>query len=203
MGAPSVADIIKSGAMIYIAPAGEALPDETTVAAGASWGGTWVRVGYTKEPLTVEYEPEEHEVEVEEHLAPVDRWKTKESLRMETVLAEFTPEYIEIASGNDLTLTTTAAGASQKAYQEVTVGDNPLLKKWAVGIEGIRYSALLAAQPLRIFVYRATVKFNGELEFSKKSDDYTGIPIQIQALSDTANSGRLFTTQVVTAAASS
>jgi hypothetical protein len=88
MGAPSVADIIKSGAMIYIAPAGEALPDETTVAAGASWGGTWVRVGYTKEPLTVEYEPEEHEVEVEEHLAPVDRWKTKETLRMETVLAE-------------------------------------------------------------------------------------------------------------------
>lgn len=188
---------------MWIAPAGESLPDETTVAAGAAWGGGWARLGYTKEPLKFKYEIESHDVEVEEHLAPVARWKTKETLDLETMLSEFRAEYLEVASGSDLTITTTAAGAAQKAYEEITIGDNAVMKVWAIGFEGIRYDATAVAQPVRIFIYRATIKFNGELEFSKKSDDHTGIPIQASALSDTANSGRLWTAQIVTAAASS
>jgi len=64
MAAPSVTNIVHTGAWLYNAPVGEANPDETTVAYGAAWGGNWVRVGYTKAPLTMAYESEEADVAV-------------------------------------------------------------------------------------------------------------------------------------------
>ena len=75
MANPVVAQIIKSGAWLYNAPTGEANPDETSVAYGAAWGGNWVRTGYTKVALTADYESEEMDVEVEEELGPVRRWR--------------------------------------------------------------------------------------------------------------------------------
>ena len=198
-----VSDILKTKAVLWIAPAGEAHPEETSVAVGGAWGGNWVKLGYTKEPLSVLYEFSEHESMVEQILGPVKRWKTDEHVTLETVLSEATALNLDYVSGGDGTNpTTTAAGASQVGYEQLDVGDNPLLEEWEIGFEGIKYDDTDGSLPVRIFL-KGTININGELTFSQKDDDYTGIPVQIKALADTGNSNRMFRWQRVTAAATS
>jgi hypothetical protein len=180
MGNPAVANILKSNAVTWIAPEGEAFPDETTVAAGAAWGGNWERIGFTKEPLKLAYEDEEADWNVEENIMAVGRVKISEEAALETVLAELTGEYLQYAL--DGTLTVTAAGASQKGYEQLLAGGVTLKAVYTIGFEGIRYNASAIALPLRMGFYRATLRLNGELEFSKRSDETTGVPLQARAL---------------------
>jgi hypothetical protein len=188
MAAPSVTNIVHTGAWLYNAPTGEANPDETTVAYGAAWGGNWVRVGYTKAPLTVAYESEESDVTVEEELPPVKRFRISENLTLETTLAEFTAAYLQLAAGNQTAVTETAAGGAQKAYEYTSLGGDPTIteKKW--GLEWRHITSAGVEQPGRLFIHKGTAMINGALEFSQKADDYPGIPIQIKALSDTTQS---------------
>lgn len=201
MADPVVANIVKSGAIVWSAPVGEALPDETLIAYGAVWGGNWTRMGFTKEPLSFAYEDERMEIEVEEVLAAVDQHRIKESVTFETVLAELTAEYLHLAAGGQGTVTTTPAGSGQKGYEEVTFGDEAVIAKREWGFEGLFLDSAGTEQPIRVFVYRGTATLNGALEFSKKSDEYTGIPLQVRALADTENGNRLWTFQRVTAPA--
>lgn len=200
MADPVVTNILKSNAVAWIAPVGTAFPDETTVAAGASWGGSWARWGFTKEPLTLAYESEEHNVQVEEFLGDIDRYKISESAMMETVLSELIADYLTY--GMDGAVTVTAAGASQKGYSELLVGNDAIKPEYAIGFESIRYNASGVALPQRIGFYRCTLKLNGELTFSKKNDDHTGVPLQAIALANTTT-GRLIWSNFVTAPATS
>lgn len=188
MAAPSVTNIVHTGAWLYNAPTGEANPDETTVAYGAAWGGNWVRVGYTKAPLTLAYESEESDVTVEEELPPVKRFRVSENLTLETVLAELTGDYLALAGGNQATVTEVAAAAAQKAYEYTTLGGDPTLTERKWGIEWRHIQTDGTEQPARIFIHKGTAMINGNLEFSQKADDYPGIPIQVKALSDTTQS---------------
>lgn len=188
MANPSVTNVLKTGAALWYAPTGESKPDETSVAYGGSWGGNWARVGYTKEPLTLAYESEEVDVEVEEVLAPIKRFRISESLTVETVLAELTAAYLQLAASNQDTVSETEQGASQDAYEETGLGGEVVLTEKAWGFEGLFIDSDGNEQPVRIFVHKGTAMINGELEFSKKTDDYPGIPIQIKALADTTQS---------------
>lgn len=188
MGTPVVTNIIKSGAVLWVAPVAEANPDETTVAYGGDWAGNWARVGYTKAPLAMAYDSEEFDVEVEEEMAPVKRFRVKENLTLETVLAELTAEYLRLAGSEQDTVAETVAGAAQDAYEEVGLGGVFQLaeKKW--GFEGLHVDTDGADQPVRIFVHKGTAKINGTLEFSQKSTDYLGIALQVKALTDSSQS---------------
>lgn len=201
MSDPVVSNIFKSGAGMWYAPEGEALPDETSVGAGDAWGGNWARFGFTSMPLSCLYEFDESDIEVEEHLAPVDRVKIGQRATLETKLAEVIADYMALVAGG--TVTTVAAGAGQAGYEELDIGedDEIILTKYTVGFEGIRYDSSGNMLPVRVFIYRCTMRLNGAMEFSKRSDDYPGIPIQIKALADTDNSGRLLKFQRVTAPA--
>lgn len=193
MGNPVVANVIKSGARLYVAPTGEANPDETSVAYDAAWGGNWVRVGYTKEMLKVIYESEEFEIEVEEELGAIKRRRVKEKVTLETILAELTANYVQLAASNQDTVTTTPAGAAQRGYEETGLGGVAVLteKKW--GFEGLYLDDSGNEFPIRLFVHIATAMVNGNLEFSQKTTDYVGVPIQIKALMDTSqNAGQKF-----------
>ena len=196
MGAPSVFQIMKSNAVLWYAPVGEAFPDETTVHAGELWGGNWERLGSTKEPLTFLYEDERAEVNVEEYLSPVHRFKTSEKLSIETVLAEIDADYMALMTEGGVAKV--AAGAAQKAYDNLPVGNASDLTPHAFGFEGVHLNSAGVALPLRVFVYRATAKLGGELTFSKREDDYTGVPLLVEALSDSIVPGRLFVFQKVT-----
>lgn len=205
MAVNAVGNLLKSKAKVWIAPEGEAEPDETSVAYDGAWGGNWVNLGWTKEPLSFLYEIEEAEIEVEDYLGALDRWATMERVTLETVLAEAGfADTLAYASGtlDDTDVSTTASGAGQDGFDELEVGGVARLKKWAVGFEGVSYDSADNAQPLRVFLARATLRVNGELEFSQKSDDYIGIPLQVKALADSSNSGKMFKWQHVTAEAS-
>lgn len=203
MGTPVVTNILKTGAWVYYAPTGESEPDETSVAYQAAWGGNWARIGYTKEPLTLTYESEEMDIEVEEVLAPVRRHRIKETAMFETMLSETTAAYLQLVGGGQGTVSTTAAGAGQKGYEEITIGNEPLLTEKAWGFEGLYVDTAGVEQPVRVFIYKGTARVNGGLEFSQKTDDYVGIPLQVNALADTSSSNRLFKFQRVTASATS
>jgi len=185
MATPVVANIIKSGAVLWVAPVGETKPDETSVIYGAAWGGNWTRVGYTKESLKAAYDSKEADGKVQEELAPVKRWRIEEGLTLETVLAELTAAYLQLAAANQTAVSSTAAGAGQKAYEETGLGGVAELTEKAWGFEGLFINASGDDEPVRLFIHKGTAMINGPLEFSKVSDDYTGVPIQIKALTDT------------------
>lgn len=203
MANPVVANILKTGAVLWYAPTGETVPDETSVAFGGAWGGNWARVGYTKEPLALIYTDTRHSIKVQEVLGVVREFRIEEDAMLETVLAELTGAYLQLAAGGQGTLASTAAGAGQKAYEQITLGGEEEITEKSWGFEGIYLDASGNDFPVRVFVHKGTAKINGNIEFSKKSDDYVGIPIQIHVLADTSSSDRMFTFQRVTAAATS
>ena len=193
MGNPTVANIIKSGAVLWFAPVGTADPDETGVTSGSAWGidtgsAGWQRVGYTKAPLTFAYEDEQIDIETEEELAPVKRLRTKENITLETALAELSAATLQLALGNQGSITTTPSGSSQRAYEETTLGGVAEIMEMKWGFEGIYLDDSGNDFPIRFFIHKGTAKLNGALEFSQKSGEYVGIPIQIKALADSTQS---------------
>lgn len=188
MAAPAVANIVHSGATVYVAPVATAVPDETTVAYDGTWT-SWIRVGYTAAPLTMAYEDERVDLVVEEVLSPVRQKRIGETCVLETVLAELTADYLAMAVGGEglalgTIVTDTAAGAAQKPYSAFTLGGRVDVPEMALGIEGRFIDASGNAQPIRIFAYKATAQLGGELEFSRKKDDVVGIPVKFTVLAD-------------------
>jgi len=184
MADPSVFQILKSNAVLWMsATLGAAEPDVDTILAGTAWGGTWVRVGATKAPLTMLYEDERAEINVEENLAPVFRYKTSEKMVLETVLAEFDVDYLALATEG--TVSVDAGAGATIAYDELPVGNRSLLTMYQFGFEGIQPQSDGALWPVRVLIPRANIKIGGELSFSKREDDYTGVPITIEALAPT------------------
>ncbi len=203
MADPVVANIVKSKATIYVAPVGTAAPDETSVAYGVAWGGSWVRVGYTKDGVKVAYDSKEFEIEVEEVLAALARLRIGEALTLETMLSEMTGTYLQLAAGGQGTLSTTPPGVGQAGYESWGIGGEVDITEKAWGFEA-RYKDSSGNEfPIRFFIHKATAKLNGALEFSQKSTNYSGIPLQIAALADTTQSvgAQLFSWYRVTAAA--
>ena len=202
MGNPSAGNILKSGAAIWYAPVGEARPDETTVNAGAAWGGNWARVGFTKAPLAFKFSQEITRFMTEEMLGPVAVRKIGQGLELETVLAEITADYMNLVTGGQSTVAATAAGASQKGYSQFNMSNSARITSYAIGFEGVQWDSADVQLPLRIFLDNAFFILNGDLEFSKKNDDYTGVPLRVVSLTPT-ESDFLFTWQQVTAPATS
>lgn len=197
----AVTDILITPAKIWKSPVGEALPDETTVAFDASWGGNWDNVGYTLQPLTMSYDRTLFELEVEQVTGVVKRRVTKEMAAFESVLAEATPDNLQLAIGG--TVTTTAAGASQVAFEDLDVGGEIQIDELQWGFEGFYENAAGAKFPVRVFVYKATSILNGQLTFAKAAA--AGVPIQISAEADTGKAvgSQLIKFQRVTAVATS
>jgi hypothetical protein len=197
MGDPVVGNIFKSNAVIWMAALGTAFPNPNDILAGADWGAAWDRLGFTAEPVTVAYDHTETDFPVEEFLAPVARMTTSEGLKIETTLAELTAAYLQL--GLEGTVATTAAASGVAGREDLVVGNAANRTVRMFGIEGDYVDASGNVLPLRFFIYRGTLHLNAELEFSKHEDKYTGIPIQIMALADADNAGRLFAFQRVTA----
>lgn len=197
----AVTDILITPATVYNAPVGEALPDETSVEYGEAWGGNWVNVGYTLQALTMGVDRALFELMVEQVTGAVKRRVNEEKIDFETVLAEATPTNIKLGTGG--TLTTTAAGASQVAFQELEVGGAVTLEELAWGFEGFYENASGLQFPVRIFAYKANAILNGRLTMAKAAA--TGVPLSISTLNDTTKAigKQKIKIQRVTAAATS
>lgn len=197
--ATTVADIIVSPARVWIAPAGTALPDETTVGLGASWGGSWIDLGPTGTAVTLGYKQEEYEVKAQQFTGVLARYVVGEEYMIETTLLQLTPS--DLAKMINGTVATTAAGTAQRGYDEIIAGGEFTLTEYVVGFEGRKRTTTGAEYPVRGFLPKATIKLNGNLEFAKAKE--TGIPFQAKALVDTsaAEGAQLFKMHRVTAPA--
>lgn len=197
----SSADIIISPVKVYYAPVGEALPDETSVAYGAAWGGNWTAIAMTATPLAMKRDVSTKEAMIEQSTLVVKRAITEEKVAFETVIAELTTDHLELVMGG--TSSSTPAGASQRAYEQLVAGGEVTLDERAWGFEGKYVDSSGNEFPIRVFVHRATSVLNGDLTFGK--GEQTGIPLRIDALADLTKviGQQLMTVHKVTAEATS
>jgi hypothetical protein len=175
-----VSDIIVTQASVWYAPVGEANPADT-VAAEGDWGGNWVNLGWTATSLSMAVETGEVDIDIQQSLTPVNRVKSAENVMLETTLAEFYLDGIQLAMSGG-TVTDTAAGAGQPGKEEFDLGGVATLDKYKWGFEGTYVDEDDTEFPIRVFIHKATVTVNGNLEFGKAVQ--TGIPLQIKPLAD-------------------
>lgn len=194
----AVSDILLAPASIWYAPVGEDLPADS-VAKGTAWGGDWESLGYTLEPLTVNYSRETMKVFVEQVTAAVKEKKTSEELTLETTLAEFTGTNLELAFGG--TATDTPAAAAQVGKTEHVMGGDTDIPVFAFGFEGAYEDDDGNEFPVRILLYRGKPTLGGELQFAKAAP--TGLALRVEAEADTTKAvgEQLMKIQKVTAAA--
>lgn len=194
--------LVAEGRLLY-SPVGTALPDETGVAYDtyASWPSGWEMLGYTTTPLTFTYGYDVFSVEVQQSASPLRQSKTTETLTMGTTLAQFDGDILALVLSG--TNTDTAAGASQKAFSKVQAGGSTLLNEYQFAIESYRPDANGDKQPIRVFVFKATITASGDIPFDKAA--VTGIPVTISALADSSKTvgQQLIEIHIVTAPASS
>lgn len=184
MSDPVVGNIEHSGAVLWVSAVGVAIPNKTSIDFGDAWGASWTRVGFTKAPWTEAYTSEEYDIEAEEHLGVLKRRRIREGLVWETVLAEITADYRQLAASNQDAVTPVVRDATHDASESTGFGDVPILVEKQWGVEMLHIESGGNQQPIRIIMWKGTAMTNGNLQFSKKTTEYPGIPIQIKGLMD-------------------
>jgi len=173
------ADVLIGAVRVWKSPVGTTRPDES-VAYGAAWGAGWEELGYTATPLTVNLEREFINKMVEQALSKVGKFISGETLTLETTLAEFTMDNLQLAWGG--TVTEVAAAAGQEGYEELKGGGSICLSTLQWGFEGLYQDAACENQwPVRFFCI-GEAEMGGQLEFGKTVQ--TGIPLRIEASED-------------------
>lgn len=195
------ADILIGPGRLYVAPTGEANPDETTVGYGTAWGGNWVDLGDIIEgsPVVLSINEDVTQVKTEQSTAPKNAVRTSREVMVSATLAEHS--VTNMAYVLDGTAATTAAGASQKGYSDIPFGSNSDLDFYKFGIEALRKDASDNNQPIRWFLHKGYFRLAGDVNYAKTAP--TGVPIEITVLADGSQSAgeELGTLQIVTAAA--
>lgn len=190
-----IGNLLKTKAVGWIAPVGTPFPT-MNLAAGADWPAPWSKLGLTKTALKFKYEAETFAFEVEEARAPVKKCTVKRSVMFETTLAEFTIGHMALATGTHLDeIDSYAATATTPEYFEVAVGDTTECgcdPTYAIGFEGVSCDENENLLPIRMLIYAATIVMKGEMTFSQRDDDYTGIPLTVEVLSSTDGKMILF-----------
>ena len=196
-----VGQLMKTKARVWRAPVGEALPTMEAVNYDAAWGGNWVDMGLTLAPLMFRTSMDVFNFEVEQYAAAVKQTVTNNSCEIETSLGEITPDNMALIFGKrpDVDVTDTAATASEPGYSTFNYDADFEIHEYAFGFEGRVILTDNNSYPIRFFVPRGTYTLNGDLEFSARSSNPTAIPFKLTALSDPANSGRLYTFEIATA----
>lgn len=195
----STADILITPVRVFHAPVGEAIPDESTVLYGGTWGGNWTEIAMTAAPLTLNRDVTTFEAMIEQSTLPVKRSVSEEKVNFETILAEFTAANLALVMEG--TASSTAAGAGQRAFEELVAGGEVELTEKAWGFEGKYINSAGADFPVRVFIWRATSVLSGAITFGK--GEQTGIPLRVDALGDLTQTigEQLFKVQKVTAVA--
>lgn len=175
-------NILIGYAKVWSAPVGETLPDETSIAYGADWGGNWVYLGDTLEPLELSFDVEKFDVDIQQALAPVKSSRTAQKPMIKSVLAENTVLTLQKMLGG--TATPTAAGVGQVGFTEFKFGGETAIDFFAWGFEVVYVDADGVTLPVRYFYHRGSITLDGSISFAK--DAAAGIPFEITVLDDTS-----------------
>ena len=148
----------------------EALPADTTARDG-SWGGTWVDLGFTG-GVQYNVSNEHRHVEVDQSTIEVMSRVTKQEVEIELTLKQASVENIKYALGFGTLSTSGSSGV-------LTVGNNPTLSEYTLGLEGPSPDEdPTAAQ--RIIFYRVVPISEPEQVFSKEEE--TVVVVKFKAL---------------------
>ena len=182
-------NIIIGPGRVFRSMPNEVLPDETTVPyrgvpqtpPGMGWGGNWEDIGLLMAGSAVQmrHSATMKEIRADGFMLPLDRVPTARAISFAFTVLEYTPENLQLVFP-DSTLTTTAAAAGQKGYQDLVIGsgqDNPA---YAIGIEAFRKDSAGTKQPVRWRLYGASVEQDGETPFNQ--DNESMLPIVCHAL---------------------
>jgi hypothetical protein len=175
----TASDIIVTGARVFYAPVGTVLP-APELPVDAAWPTGWIDVGFTLEPTKLGYKFDILEIFVEQTMGAVRRRRTKEQASIQTMLAEHNAGNLALAAA--AAATTVAATATVPGYEEVTIGGDPNLPVYMVGIEGGYNDEEEDFYPIRLFLWLATAADGVQLEYAK--DKPAGVPLALSALSD-------------------
>lgn len=175
-------DIVIGYAKIWYAPVGEAFPDETSVAYGASLGGNWKYLGDTTEPATLNVDRNVFQVEIQQSNVPVKESITKQTLALKTTLAEHTITHLQLAFLG--TASSTPSGSGQKPYSQLQFGGetNPAYYAWV--LEALYQTSGNVNEPIRYMFWKGSLTLDGNIPFDKGA--VAGIPINITVLADTS-----------------
>ena len=177
----AASDVLVSPATVWYAPVGTALPNPSTMLAGATWTAPWKNLGYTLEPTNLTMNVTPFDLYVQQLTVPLRTIRTQVEVMLETVMGEFTADNLKLAT--DGTVVTTAAGSGASGRDEVTVLASKVdVSLFAFGIEGVRVTDTNARVPVRIFIPRGSAVMNGNVTFAK--DAGIGIPLQLKAFAD-------------------
>lgn len=154
----------------YVSGAVEALPADN-VARDGSWGGNWVGLGYTG-GIQYTVSNEHRHVEVDQSTIEVKSFVTKQDVNIELSLKQASVENIKYALGFGTLSTSGSSGV-------LTIGHNPTLTEYTLGIEGPSPDEdPTAAQ--RIVFYRVVPVSEPEQVFSREEE--TMVVVQFKAL---------------------
>jgi len=173
--------IILGYAKIWTAPVGSAFP-AATIGFGTAWGGSWLYLGDTLEPLTLGGDREEFKVEIQQATAPVKTIITKDEKNFSTVMAEH-----NILLLNQLllgTATDTAPGSGTPGYYTLDFGGKTIPNVLAVGFEALFQTEAGVQPPIRWMFYRGSIIQNGDIAYDKNG--VAGIPVMINTYADTS-----------------
>jgi hypothetical protein len=142
-----------------------------TVARDGSWGGSWVDLGYTA-GIQYNVSNEHRHVEVDQSTIEVMSRVTKQDVTIELTLKETTVDNLKYALGFGTLATSGSSGV-------LSVGNNPTLSEYSLGLEGPSPDEdPTAAQ--RIVFYRVVPTSEPELMFSREEE--TVVAVRFKAL---------------------
>ncbi len=193
-------DILLGSGKLWYAPTGTASPDETSVAYGAAWSN-WTALGDTLTPAVLTFAEERRAIKTQQSLGIVKQMRTDVAITVKATLADLT--------GGNLALvlnganTSTAAGASQKAFSQVKVGKDVQVDTYKFGFETLRVDSTGVKQPVRYFFHIGSIAPDGDMAFDKETE--TGLPILITVYEDASQTAgqEFMIVEIVTAPASS
>ena len=181
---------------VYSGDPNTALPDESTVAYGASWGGSWSELGLLMNGagVSMQHSVTMKKVMADGYILALKRVPTEREVGFGFSLLEYTPANLQYVFP-DSDLMETAQAAAQKAFADLTIAagqDNP---SYAVGIEAFRLDSTGAKQPVRWRLYEASIEPSGETPFQQGSE--ATLPVVCMALHND-DSGKVAQLQYVT-----
>jgi len=194
-------DVLLGPGHLWRAPIGTAVPDETTVAFGADWGGTWVDMGDFPEgsPISLSLAEEVYKVYSEQITVALGVTRTRREALITGSLLEHT--VANMAALLQATAAVTPPGGAQKGFSEIPFGGPPDVTLYKWGIEALRVDANNVNQPVRWFFHKGFMRMTGEIAYAKTKE--TAIAFEIAILGDITlpNASNLGILQIVTSAA--
>lgn len=193
-------NIIQGAAELWLAAGGTAVPTLTaSTPARAAFEGSanWLGVGFTSEGVEVEYAPEYTDVEVDQLLDAAVIFKTKQTVTVNTTLAEATLENLLYVWGlKAAALKTTgtveggtlAAGEKELGIDGGALNDFPNERSLAFIGSAPRAANTQAVDKERLYVLRRILQTESSTHGLKRSES-TMLPVSFRCLPDPSKTG--------------